>query len=291
MQKIFKINYMDLIKLLVGSFLYSFAVNVFVVPNHLYSGGILGLSQLIRSLSLDIFNLNINFDFSSIIYYIFNIPLFILAYKNIGKSFFYRTLFAVSFQTILLSILPIPNESIVPDLLTNVILGAIIGGLGSGLILSSGSSTGGTDIIGIILAKKKNEFSVGKLALLINIFIFTISGIKYGIQIMIYSLIYSTVGSLIIDKTHDQNICSTAFIFCKRNPKIINEYIKNELERDFTYWDAKGGYDDSRTYIIYTVLSKYELQRLERFIKSFDSSVFIIKSEGVKIKGLFDKKF
>ena len=113
----------------------------------------------------------------------------------------------------------------------------------------------------------------------------------YGLPIMIYSILYSSVDSLMVDKLHEQNICSTAFIFCKENPKEINDFIKNELNRDFTYWHAKGGYDDSRTYIIYTALTKYELIKLERNMKKFNIRTFMIKSEGISIKGEFTKEF
>ena len=110
-------------------------------------------------------------------------------------------------------------------------------------------------------------------------------------DIMIYSIIYSAVDSLMVDKMHEQNICSTAFIFCKENPKVINDFIKNELKRDFTYWYAKGGYDDTRTYIIYTVLTKYELIKLERNMKKFNIQTFMVKSEGINVKGEFEKQF
>jgi len=279
----------DIIKLLVGSFLFCFAINFFVVPNHLYTGGILGLSQLLRSIIIDIFKLKTSFDFSGIIYYLINIPLFIVAYKNLGKTFFFRTLIAVTIQSAMLSLLP--NKMLVDDILTNVLVGGIIGGAGVGLILSSGASTGGTDIVGLSLAKKNNHFSVGKLGLIINLFIYSIAGIRYGLEIMIYSIIYSAVDSLMVDKLHEQNICSTAFIFCKENPKQINDYIKNELDRDFTYWYAQGGYDDSRTYIIYTALTKYELIKLERAMKRFNIQTFMIESEGLGIKGEFKKQF
>lgn len=279
----------DFVKILIGSLLYCFAINYFIVPNHLYTGGILGLSQLIRSFSIEIFNIKITFDFSGIIYYLINIPLFIVAYKSISKSFFFKTLFAVTIQAILLSFLP--SKLLVSDVLTNVVVGGLLAGTGSGLILSAGSSTGGTDIIGLTLAKKDNHFSVGRLGLLINIFIYAIAGIKYGLEIMIYSIIYSSVDSLMVDKLHEQNICSTAFIFCKENPKQLNDFIKNELNRDFTYWDAKGGYDDSRTYIIYTALTKYELIKLERNMKKFNIQTFMIESEGIGIKGDFKKQF
>ena len=288
-KKIFNWNLEDLFKALLGSLLFCIAINFFVVPNNLYTGGILGLSQLIRSFFIDVFKIKTTFDFSGIIYYIVNIPLFILAYKSVGKSFFFRTLFSVTLQTILLSVLPI--KSLVSDTLTNAVVGGLIGGAGAGILLSSGASGGGLDIIGLEFAKRKNSFSVGKLTLIVNACIYLIAGIKYGLEIMIYSIIYSGMDSLMVDKMHEQNICSKAFIFCKENPKPINDFIKNELNRDFTYWHAKGGYDDSKTYIIYTAITKYELIKLERYMKSSNIQTFMIKSEGIGIKGEFKKKF
>ena len=279
----------DLIKSLIGSLFFCIAINFFVVPNHLYTGGVLGLSQLIRSIVIDVFHLGTTFDFSGIIYYLINIPLLIVAYKGLGKTFFFRTVFSVSIQTLMLSFLP--NIQVVEDILTNVFVGGIIGGIGVGMILSSGASTGGTDIVGLLLAKKNNNYSVGKLGLMINLVIYTVAGIRYGVEIMIYSIIYSAVDNVMVDKLHEQNICSTAFIFCKENPKPINDFIKNDLNRDFTYWYAYGGYDDSRTYIIYTALTKYELIRLERNMKKFNIKTFMIKSEGIGIRGEFKKNF
>ena len=288
-KELFRWDLKDLFQVVLGSFLFCFAVNYFVVPNHLYTGGILGLSQLLRSIIIDIFSIKTSFDFSGIIYYMINVPLFYIAYKSVGKNFFFRTLFAVTIQAIMLSTLP--NKLLVDDILTNVVVGGLLGGIGVGMILSSGASTGGTDIVGVALSKKNNSLSVGKLGLTINLFIYAIAGIRYGIEIMIYSIIYSAVDNLMVDKLHEQNICSTAFIFCKENPKEINDFIKNELDRDFTYWHAKGGFDDSRTYIIYTALTKYELIKLERHMKRSDIRAFMVKSDGIGIKGEFKKKF
>lgn len=282
-------NFKDVVKLFIGTLMFCLSINIFVVPNGLYSGGVLGLSQLIRSIVIDVFNLNISFDFSGILYYLINIPLFVLAYKNLSKQFLFRTVLVITVQTLMLSV--IPTSAIVNDTLTNVLVGGLLGGAGLGIILSCGASTGGSDIIGLVMAKKNNELSVGKLGLILNVFIFSITGIIYGLETMIYSIVYSFVDSLTLDKMHEQNICSTAFIFCKKNPKEINNFIKNDLGRDFTYWDAKGGYDDSRTYIIYTALTKYELIKLERKIKECDFNAFMVKSDGIGIKGEFEKKF
>lgn len=288
--KLFNWSIEDIIKVVVGSILFCLAINIFIVPNHLYTGGVLGIAQLIRSITKELFHIKNNFDYSGIIYYLINIPLFILAFRNLGKTFFVRTVFAVSLQALLLSIIP-TVLLIENNILTNVLVGGILGGIGVGLTLNSGASTGGTDIIGLALAKKNNNVSVGKLGLIINVIVYSIAGIMYGLETMIYSVIYAVCDSLMIDKMHEQNICSTAFIFCKKNPKKVNDYIKNELNRDFTYWDAKGGFDDSRTYIIYTALTKFELIKLERYLKKIDDHMFMIKSIGVGIKGEFEKKF
>lgn len=292
MKKIIKLidwNIKDVIKMLIGSIMFCLAVNIFVVPNNLYTGGVLGIAQLIRSIIVDVFDFKISFDFSGILYYVMNIPLFFLAYKKLSKTFFVRTLLVISIQTVMLSL--IPTTAVVDDVLTNVLVGGLLGGAGLGIVLSTGASTGGTDIVGLVLAKKNNQLSVGKLGLCVNVFTFSIAGILFGLETMIYSIVYSFVDSLTIDKMHEQNICSTALIFSKKNPKDINNYIKNELGRDFTYWDAKGGYDDSRTYIIYTAMSKYELVKLERKIKECDFNAFMVKSDGVGIKGEFEKQF
>ena len=74
-------------KCISGVFIYSLAVNLFVVPNNLYTGGVLGLAQIIRSIIVSVFNINIGIDISSIIYYLINIPLLLLAYKKISKTF------------------------------------------------------------------------------------------------------------------------------------------------------------------------------------------------------------
>ena len=289
--KLFGWGWFKYSKCIWGIFLYSMAINLFIVPNHLYTGGTLGLSQLIRTAINSHFNLNFNFDISSIIYYVVNIPLFLLAFKKISKTFFIRTLFAVSVNSLFLLIIPIPGEPLIHGLLENILIGGTIAGVGIGMALSTGSSTGGTDIIGIVISKKSNKFTVGNIGLLFNIIVYGICGYKYGIEIMIYSILYSVFSSIMVDRNHTQNICSEAFIFTKKEPKKMIEFINEELNRDATYWEAIGGYTNTKTYITYTVLSKYERMRLERHMKEFDEKAFMVGDDGVEIKGKFDKNF
>ena len=136
---------------------------------------------------------------------------------------------------------------------------------------------------------KNRNLSVGKIGGTINMFIYAICGILYGIPTMIYSIIYAVIGSLVVDNTHEQNIVSYVMIFTKKTPDKIAEFIKNELNRDATIWEGVGSYDQTKTYICYSALSKYEVQRLERNLKSLDKNAFMIKNEGIGVDGNFQK--
>lgn len=288
-EDIFKWDYKELLKAIIGTFLFAFAINMFIVPNALYNGGILGISQLLRSLLISITKISPNFDISGLINLLINIPLFILAYQKVSKTFFARTAVCVIAQTIFLTFIPTLETPLVEELITSVLIGGILAGIGSGMVLSAGGSGGGTDIIGIVVSSKNRKLSVGKLGLFINVVIYGICGILYGIQTMIYSIIYTVFATLIIENTHEQNICSTAIVFTKEKPTMILDFVKKELDRDATYWEATGGYQSSKTYICYIVLSKYELQRLERNLHDLDKNAFLVMADGVGINGNFKK--
>ena len=285
---IFKWNIQELIQTIIGLAIFCFGINFFVEPNHLYSGGILGLSQLINRLVNDMFNLNIYL--TGILYLLINIPLLIMAYHSISKSFCARTLLTIGFQTILLNIIPIPEKALVADTLTNVLIGGTLVGIGIANILSATGSTGGTDIIGIILTSKNKNFSVGKFALGFNTILYCSSVILYGVPIMIYSIMYSIVENLSIDRLHDQNVSTYITIYTKEKPKEIIDFINNELDRGGTTWEGKGIYDNSKTYITSTALSRYELHKLEQLIEAKKLKVFMVKNDYVGIDGNFEKR-
>ena len=285
---IFKWNFSEIMKNTFGLLLFCIGINLFVEPNHLYSGGILGLAQLLNRLINDLSGKEIYL--TGIIYLVINIPLLITAYFAISKSFCARTLFTVGLQTIILDIIPIPSTPLVEDVLTNVLIGGALVGVGIAHILSATGSTGGTDIIGIILTNKYKGFSVGKFALGFNAVIFGISGIIYGLPIMIYSILYSIIENFSIDRLHDQNVSTCTTIFTKKKPTEIIEFIKKDLDRGATCWEGKGIYDDSKTYVTYIALSRYELHKLEKFMEVTHQEVFLIKNDYVGIDGDFKKR-
>ena len=289
--KILKWEWKDFLYIFLGSLLCAIAMNFFIIPNSLYSGGVLGISQLICKVADSYFHFSFSFNLVGVINFILNIPLFIIAYKFVSKTFCFRTLYCVGLLTLFYTIIPVLDVSVVPEILTAVLIGAILAGFGSGFILSTGGSGGGTDIIGFAVSMRHKDFSVGKISRSINVFIYAICGILYGFPIMIYSIIYSFVATLVLDHRHTQNVCSYVMIFTKEKPDKIIEFIKNELGRNCTYWEAYGGFDQSKTYISYSAMSKYEMEQLQRQIQTLSPSAFLVKSDGVGIDGNFQKKF
>lgn len=288
-RRILQWSWFKFYKCLLGIIIFSLGVNLFIVPNKLYTGGVLGIAQLARTMIVSIFNINTNIDISSIIYYLINIPLFVFSYKKLSKEFFNRTLLTVTLYSIFLYIIPIPNEPLMKDVLANTLIGGILSGIGIGMVLSTGSSTGGIDVVGIVLSKKNSQITVGNIGLVFNIMIYGICGCLYGIETMLYSIIYSVFETIMTDRNHMQNIKSQTFIFTKKDPKEMVRFINQDLKRGATFWKAVGGYTNTNTYIVYTVLSKYERMRLERHMKNFDEEAFISANDGIIVKGDFNK--
>lgn len=288
LHKIFKWNLKELIQNTAGVLLFSLGINLFIQPSNLYSGGVFGLAQLCNNLINHLFNISTNI--TSIVYLTINIPLFILAYKKISKSFCTRTVYTILVQTVALILIPTPKEMLVDELITNVLIGGTLSGIGCAFILSATGSTGGTDIIGIVLTNKFSNFSVGRFAIMFNTVIFGISGIAYGVATMIYSILYSIIENISLDKLHEQNISSSALIFSKEKPNEILKFIKNDLDRGATWWKGTGEYDRTDTYVVYVVLSRYELHKLEKYIKVTKQKVFITKSDFVEVNGEFTKR-
>ena len=274
----------------VGMLVFSAGINLFIVPANLYNGGVLGISQVIRTVLVRYFHLaSGTTDIAGIINMLLNIPLFVLAYVFVGKKFFFRTLVCVVSQTLFLSLIPIPAIPIVRDSLTASIIGGIFGGTGIGIALQSGGSSGGLDIVGMIFTKRFKGFSVGKVSLSVNAVIYIVCAVLFGLPTAVYSIIYSAVSMLMTDRAHTQNINTEVVIFTKKKPLKIIDYIVTEYHRDATWWEAKGGYTEENTYMVIVVLSKYECAHLKRELKEVDEHAFVIVKDGMSVVGKYEK--
>lgn len=272
-----------------GSLLFAAGVNLIIMPMKLYNGGFMGVAQLIRTFVVSVLHVDAGqIDLAGMIFYILNVPLFYLAWKGIGKSFCVRTVIAATMESVLLTVIPIPKTPIITDMLTACIIGGLISGVGTGLILRGGSSGGGQDIIGILCAKKYPGFSVGKIGIIMNIGVYGVCMMLFDMEVVIYSLIYATVVSLAIDKIHIQNINMSVMIFTKKLG--VAKTIMEETGRGVTNWEGTGAYTKENTEILYVVISKYEVNQIKRIVQGIDPKAFMIFTEGTAVTGNFEKR-
>lgn len=274
---------------ILGAALYAAGINLFVVPANLYTGGVMGICQVIRTLLANFLHLDFNgFDIAGVIYYALNIPIFIVAFTRIGRRFFFKTLVAVTAMTIFLSMLP--NPRIVEDTMAACVVGGIISGSGAGIMLRMGSSGGGMDVVGVLLTKWKKDFSVGTVTLIVNLALYCTCLFLFDVEIVIYSVIYAAVYSVAMDKLHTQNINVEANVITKADTPELEREILEELDRGITKWTSVGVYTHEQSNILYIMLSKYEVTRLKAIIHKHDPHAFIVINEGVTVDGNFLKK-
>lgn len=275
---------------LTGTVAYCLGINLFIVPAELYNGGVMGIAQLLRTFFTQFLKLDIpaGTDLSGIIFFILNIPIMIIAYKDISRSFFLKTITAVILQTILLSVIPIPAEPLVSDITAASVTGAILCGFGTGITLLAGGSCGGTDTLGIFFAKRYRTLTVGRLSLFINVFIYLICAVLFDFETAIFSVFVSIVGNTVVDRLHAQNIMVTAMIFTHNHG--LRQNIMTALNRGSTYWNGYGGYTDKETDILITAVSKYEIHTLRKIVRENDPHAFIIINQNISIMGNFEKR-
>lgn len=274
-----------------GMLLYALGMNLFIVPQGLYTGGVMGLCQVIRTILTQNMGFSFGgFDIAGLIYYIFNIPLFVIAIKKLGKIFFAKTIVCVTLMSLFLSLISPLTIPIVEDRLASCLIGGILCGAGIGISLKMGGSDGGTDILGVLLIHWKKDFSVGRVSLFVNIVLYGVCLFLFDIQTVIYSLIYASVSAFAVDKVHSQNINVEVKIITKHATQEMEHEIFEKMDRGITKWKALGAYTDENTEVLYVLVNKYEVGRLKHIIKEYDPKAFIVVNEGVSVDGHFIKK-
>lgn len=283
-----KIDLKEYFLVVAGSILFAAAINLFIIPYHLYSGGIVGTSQILRTLIVDKLNIHINYDLAGIINLILNIPLMLMAYRKLSPSFVYKTILSLIIQTLTFSFIPVLSKPLISEQFASILIGTLLSAYGTGLILVQKSSAGGNDLTAMLVKRKFKDISIGSFNLYYNVVLFSICAILFNVEIAIYSIFQTFLNSFIVDKVHLQNIEVSMMIFT-RNPEIKKAIINDHI-RGVTYWKGMGAYTDNEIEILVTIVSKYEASIVKRHIKQLDPKSFVIISDQLRIDGGFEKR-
>ena len=284
-------RWLRIVAAVVGELIAAAALNLFIVPLHLYTGGAMGVCQLIRTLLQTHMGLDFGpYDIAGILYFLANIPILLIGYKDLGRGLVVKTIICTVSYSLFYSIIPIPSAPIVDDYLTACLLGGILTGIGSGIVLTCGCSSGGLDVIGLCLSKRGSSFTVGKFSLTFNVFLYTACLILFSPEVAIYSVIYNFFTSMVLDRMHQQNVNVMAMIFTHADEHILGQFIIDNLGRGVTYWNGTGAYTGKDVHVLCVSLSKYEIEELLHAVRTIDPQAFLTVQEGVRIYGNFRKK-
>ena len=266
----------DFVVLTTGCILLAVSINVFLVPYKISAGGI----STIGTILLYLFGIKM-----SLTNLIFNIALFILGYKYLGKGAVIKTALGIMLLSAFLEV-----TSYIPPYTENVIVGVLSGGIlmgaGVGMIVKIGASTGGSDFAGLILKKFLPHISLARLILIIDVVIVIMSGIVFkSYTVTVYSLITLFVSSLITDRiiTLGDN-AKMLQIFSKENKKISN-HILNQFERGVTGVCCMGMYTHEESRMLLCVITPKELPIYMNMIKNYDKEAFVIVSNVHEVIG------
>ena len=274
-----------------GEFIIAAAGRLFLVPLGLYSSGIMGVCQLLRTLLQDALGLSLGaYDIAGILYYLVNIPMLIWALKALGRGLVWKTIVCTTAYSVFYSLIPTPATLIISDYLTSCLIGGILSGIGCGIVLTCGCSGGGLEIVGLYLSKTGSSFTIGRVSILFNLFLYSVCLILFSPEIAIYSIIYNVFSSLVLDRMHKQNINVQALIFTKADTQTIGQTILEKLNRGVTYWQGTGAFSGEEVHVLCVCLSKNEIEDLIRTVHVIDPNAFLTTQEGTRIYGNFQKK-
>jgi uncharacterized membrane-anchored protein YitT (DUF2179 family) len=250
--------------ILLGAALVSVGLEIFLVPNHIIDGGIVGISIIFSHLtgwSLGLF------------LFLLNLPFLLIGYKQIGKTFAISTLFGVTIMSVGTFFLhPVPG--LTDDPLLAAVFGGIILGTGVGMVIRYGGSLDGTEIVAILF-NKKLPFSVGETVMFFNIFILGSAGFVFGWDRAMYSLIAYYIAFKMIDVTIEGFQESRSVWIISDKHKEIGDALLGRLGRGVTYLNGEGAYTGDDKKVIFCVVTRLEEAKLRSIIEEVDPMAFL----------------
>ncbi|MBE1555592.1 YitT family protein [Sporosarcina limicola] len=240
------------------------ALELFLIPNSVIDGGIIGVSLILN------FMTGIPFG---ILILLINLPFLFFGYKHIGKNFFISSSYAIA----LLAIIEFPLKSVsafVTDPLLATVFGGLLLGAGVGLVIRNGGALDGTEILGILLTRKI-PFSVGEFVMFFNIFIFGWAGFVLGSEQAMYSIITYYIASKMIDAVIQGLDETKAVIIVSDEHEDLGVAINERLGRSVTKLHGKGGFSESEKDVIYVVVTRLEISKLKQIAHDIDPSAFL----------------
>ena len=271
-------NVLSFLLITVGATLAAIALEIFLVPNNIIDGGIIGISIMVSYIT------KIKL---SVLTFVLNIPFLILGYKQLGKSFLIKAAYAMIVLSLLLEELkPVPE--LTNDVLLATVFGGLLLGIGVGFVIKFGACLDGTEVVAILI-NKKTSFSVGQVVMFLNFFIYSTAGFLFGWDRALYSILTYFITFKIIDMVSEGfEQAKAAMIITNHGEEIANSIYKH-LGRTVTMLEGEGLISGKKV-VLYAVVTRIEIPELKRIVAADDYSAFVTITDVNEIVGKHIKK-
>lgn len=282
----------DYLLIVIGAIIAAAGINIFMVPYKIAPGGVSGIATVIYYLSGEKFPVGVTM-------LVFNIPLFILGYRFIGKNFIIKTFVGtVLLSTIIDTTQPIGTYLVdrfllnpeIPDYNPDILLYSMFGGFllgaGLGLVFKSGATTGGTDLAARIVNKYVPALTIGQTLLLIDCGVILFAAVTFkSFQLALYAIVALYISSKIIDVILEGGSFAKALFIISDMPEVIAPRIMQELDRGVTALKGTGMYTNSDKQVLFCVVHRGQLIRLKTIVNEIDEKAFIILTDIREVLG------
>ncbi len=259
--------------LLAGMFVATIGLECFLLPNEFIDGGVTGVSMLLARLTKIPLG---------ILLVVVNAPFIVMAYRAVGSTFAIKSLVAIGGFAICVATLPLPHAT--DDKLLGAFFGGVFVGAGVGLAIRGGGVLDGTEILALILSKRTFA-TLGEVILLMNVVIFSVAAFFLGIEPALYSVLtYLSATRTINYLLHGIEAFNGVLIVSKEHDA-IRQAILQELGRGVTAFHATGGYTDKAQSVLYCVVTRLELSRLQTIVEGIDESAFVVVQPVLETSG------
>ncbi|MFC4714361.1 YitT family protein [Planococcus dechangensis] len=258
----------------VASIIMGVAFNMFLLPHEILSGGITGIAMIFGLLT------PIN---SGIWLILLNLPILIIGWMKLGKTFIANSIFSVAVTSV--SMLYIPIVQVTADALLSSVFGGVIIGAAVGIIIRFYGSTGGFDVIGLLLTMKR-DIPLGFLVFVLNSGVVFISGFIFSWELAMYTMASIYITGIVVDRIHTRHIKLSLMVVTANGDEVKKKLLAN-LYRGITVTDGEGAYSGTKVKILHSVITRYELAFVRPLIKEIDPNAFVSITETMEVVGNF----
>lgn len=266
------------VSLTLGAIVAAFALEEFLVPNNIFDGGVTGVSMILTHF------LPVSLGLLVII---INIPFLLIGLRQMGKRFLVKVTYSLILFSVMTSVFE-PLQNVTDDIILAVTFGGVLLGIGVGLVLRGGGCLDGTEIVGILL-NRKFSFSVGQVVLIINVIIYFVAGLTFGMDRGMYSLLMYFITSRVIDMVEMGWDNTKSVMIITDDGRELAQRIYKELGRTVTFMKGEGFVSNESKDILYCVVTRAEIFELKKVIASVEGSTFTTISEVSEIVGKYVK--